>query len=219
MREQEAIHDVTMESEKKSESGLEIVKNEDSEKVVEIAKDLNDKIDKNEPIKGEEVLDLREALRKMKFDFYGEKKTADEIKEIPNVKRNIEIYENGEIIDFDEVTYLPKEIAVKLIAKATEANTAIFLRGLHFISDEVALLLSRFVGNIYLDGLETITDKQAELFLEHRGGITLSGLTDLSDIGVRYLSQTSDFYDFPPKIKTRIENYRNAEIQRKIRKI
>ncbi len=194
MREQAPIHDMSIETGIESKPGLELAKGEGFDAVVDIANYLAGKIERDEPIKVEQVMNLDEALGKIKIDVGGDQMTLAEARRIPDLGSNLEIYKMFERqdrrglglfkSDYEQMTYLPIKIARILIRRSAGSVEYLYLGNIKVISDEVAQEISNFRGTVLLNGLETLTDIQADHLANIYGVLTLYGLKNISDAGL-----------------------------------
>ncbi|MFA6296174.1 MAG: hypothetical protein WC663_02385 [Patescibacteria group bacterium] len=227
---QENLADIKEPQQQKAE-GLEIAKTPESERVIESANNLAGKIERDEKVTAGEVYDLRETLGQMKFDFYGNNLTIKEIRQDPNIQKNIGIWqeiESGNWRNREKLTMLPPKIArafknvpgddvylnnlsslqpesVKAI-KDWEKVRFLHLDGISNISKDVATALAAWHGeNLHLRGLTTISQEEAKALKDWSGTrLYLSGLISISDEAAEELKKFSGFIDCPDEIQKQI---------------
>ncbi len=162
--------------------GLEIVKNPESERVIESANNLTGKIERDEKVTGQDVLNLDEALGKIKINVVGIEMTLEEAKAkgklyIEFLQRNFEHHE--------ELTILTPEMA-QIIA---DSHRWFAFPKVTEISDETASILGRHDRDLNLMGLTSLSDSAARGLARHKGNMSalgLSGLTEISDEAARW---------------------------------
>ncbi|MFA6296172.1 MAG: hypothetical protein WC663_02375 [Patescibacteria group bacterium] len=171
---QEKIADVK-EPQQKVE-GLEIAKTEELKKVVAAANVLAEKIERNENVTAGDVLDLKEALGQVKFDFYGDPLTSEEIKKIPNLQKNIEVYKGIKAKkfltgDLSILTYLPVKIAETI--KRDFKSSMLFLNGLTSLSEEAANNLKDWLNEsnfrtLSITGITSLSPKVIQILAQFK---------------------------------------------------
>lgn len=174
-----------VESESKKATGLELAKSQELDEAVTQADQLAHDLENDRNVKVEQLLGLDEAMGKVKVNFgaEGETVTLEELKQIPDVEKNVKIYEKikraveqNKANGIDEVTYLTPEIARKLVAVFRMGQSMSFL-SLKVMTDEVAEILGQGNGiDIRMPGLKNLTGRQLRRLLVKTGTISLSGL-------------------------------------------
>lgn len=99
---------------------------------------------------------------------------------------------------FSDISLDAAELLVKSQPKLEEKFEIqkLLLNGLANLSDELALILNQWVGEIQLNGLKSIsTDAALSLSKNHNGAIWLNGIVDLSgDVASRLIHNTGWLY-------------------------
>ena len=191
----EEIKDVGDVEKEKWEPSLELAEGNELDNVVDATNDLAKKIEGDEKVTGDDVLKLREALGKMKVNVYGDELTVDEVREMPDFKRDIEDWK--EIMKMPEpqhrgginfyrrtgrLTYLPEDVAQRFLDfdklekphKLTDLN----LKKVKRISTKTASLLAKFHFSISL-GIEELNTDVARELAKHEGHLFLNGLKNI----------------------------------------
>ncbi|MFA6296665.1 MAG: hypothetical protein WC663_04880 [Patescibacteria group bacterium] len=195
----EKIKDVETPEKKSEEPGFEIVDNEQSREVVKLANDLAGKIEGDEKIIGEDILNLREALGRIKYNFYGEQMTTEEINRISDLKADIKIWKAIEddnqdalLRSYKEMTYIPPDIAAHFVDLPMDLH----LDKVTFLSDESAKHLAKVRGILFLSDIKKLSDKAALYLGEHVGdpeqdsdSLHLDNLEEISEQGLRNLAK------------------------------
>lgn len=225
MQEKLSQADISGSEREGQEPGLELVKGEGLDVVVDVANDLAGKIEGDKKVTGEDVLKLDKALGKVKLNISGEKMTIDEVKKIPDLKMNMELWEkimkgdkyilddiNAQIIE--NLTYLTVGIASRLIelAKRDRKLQLVFTK-LEKLSDNVADVLGHasFEG-LKLNGVRFLSDKQVDSLCNFQGGLFLEGLEDVSDEAIERLASIQQWnLHVSGDIRKRIREFRINE--------
>ncbi|MFA6296645.1 MAG: hypothetical protein WC663_04775 [Patescibacteria group bacterium] len=174
-----------MESGVEKTPGLEIAKTEESEEAVKLLDEIAGDIENDLNIKAERMIMLREALGKLRFNFgaEGETMTAEELKKVPDMKENVEIYEAmkrdfhlGRATRIDEVTYLTPGMAEEIIF-VYDPDETMSLMSLKVMTDKLAEVLGNAEEvNIRLPKLNILTGKQLRSLLAKTNTVSLRGL-------------------------------------------
>ncbi len=187
--------DISSSEQEKQEPGLELVKGEELDGVVEATSDLAGKMERDEKITGDDVLKLDEALGKVRVNVGGEMMTIDEVKNIPDLQENLKLFDEilrGSIVAEQHLTFITLKIASLLINNESRVSIDIYLETLEEISDEVVLLLSQSELNLFLDKIRYLSDKALQYLLDRKEGlVSLRGLRDLSDHSIELLRNYS----------------------------
>ena len=208
---QEAIGDTTKKSEKKSGAGLEISPSPELKKLSESIGTVKDLVDHNKPVELSQLQQIEEAVKKLTVDIGGEEMTLEELEKIPDLEKNMKIWEEikqGNFLNQTKLTYITPEIAeilshlqdrlvlVKLTSLSEKTaehlsrhQGALILMGLTSLPDKVAEHLSHHKGDLDLRGLKFLSNQLAEYLSHHQGKLGLQGLTSLSDKAAEYLSR------------------------------
>ncbi|MFA6296034.1 MAG: hypothetical protein WC663_01655 [Patescibacteria group bacterium] len=219
---QENLADIK-EPSKQTEGGLEIAKTEASERVVKTADQIHNAMEANEPVYKKTVDELREALSKLEYNFYGEKMTLQEIKEIQEQNkeawemittgRNFNVWLLNRIL-----TFLTPDVAKRLVERMKpNQNSLLYLDSLKSISTKVAQELIKHEGPLYLDGVEemsldvlkslcqkehktglslglkSISKEQAEVIKNYKGPISLTKLTEMDSASAHELGELQGY--------------------------
>jgi len=209
------IKDATKKPETGSGMGFKMVSSPELKKLAESIGVVRNVIDHNQPVELDHLQQIREIVKKLTVDFYGEKLTMKELERMPNLKedeirKNKKIWEEikrGNLDNTKEVSLITSEIAeilsryhgslnlnsLKFLSNQTAEHLSshqndLNFRDLAFLSDQAAEHLSRHEGSLNLLGLKFISDQAAEYLSRHQGDLILSGLTSLSDKAAEYLS-------------------------------
>ncbi|MFA6296120.1 MAG: hypothetical protein WC663_02110 [Patescibacteria group bacterium] len=130
--------------EKESEKiGLEIARTPESETVKDLANEFHEAIQNDSPITYGKVEDFREALGKLKFNIGGEMMTAEEVKKIPDLKMNMEIWEEIRRRDYRRVRELTF-IIPDIYHIISQTGRVFSLEKIDSLPDEIALLFLDF---------------------------------------------------------------------------
>ncbi|MFA6296171.1 MAG: hypothetical protein WC663_02370 [Patescibacteria group bacterium] len=206
---QENLADVK-EPQQNNVEGLEVAHGEELENVVDAANALAGKIERDEKVTKGEVYDLREALGQVKFDIGGEMMTIEQIKQIPDLKTNLPIFQEIQAGNLKRVTmlsFLPKNIAESL----SHHHGDLYLIGLSSLSDEAAESLSHHQGDLDLRNLSSLSDASAESLSHHNGVLSLSFLSSLSDRAAESLSHHQGNLITSPKIQEQIDKFKTKK--------
>jgi len=201
-REQLISQDIAEPEKRSAEPSLEIAKTKELENAVSKASELAEAIEQDKPVEAEQVLDLDEELGNLKVIVGGEEMTVEQARKIPDLSKNLRIWEeirNGIFFNESKLTYVTTDIARRLL----NTNHVGFLRNLkptteimkmlrnyrgdlwlplvRELSDEEAEILGQHVGRLYLNGLEKISTKGLDLLLKHRGHMELNSLMLLDE--------------------------------------
>lgn len=213
--------DISGAEKEKQEPGLELVRNQELDAVVDAANDLAEKVEGDEKVTGDDVLKLDEALGKVKFYFYGEEMTIDEVREILDLKRNMEIWkqiEEGDLKRVAELTFIVSNITSKLIEKwEREYVHYLALEKLKILSDDVARQLFSSELSISLRNVRNMSDKAIEYLLDIKEIAFVDNLEALSERAFIQLAEseltfTGNSYTSEQKAKIRV----SAEMQKRI---
>ncbi len=90
----------------KPAGGLEIAKTPELEKLVDQANELAEAIQQDEPVKFEQVIALNKALDQLKIDIDGEIMTLEELRSMPDYKRNLKILRDMDNNDYSSIQRL-----------------------------------------------------------------------------------------------------------------
>lgn len=163
----------------KETPGLELSKTKELNDLVDRANELADDLKNDRNITVGRMERFEEAMRKLKVNFgaEGETMTIEELKRIPDIKKNTEIFNeiNSGSIDRDkELTYITPGIARILVGFGVDV---LYLDGLSQISDGVA----EIIGNadkvvVRLHSLEVISVTQLESLCLKTKKVNLTGL-------------------------------------------
>lgn len=212
--------DISGSEKEKQKPGLELVKGEELDNVAKAIDDLSGKIEGDKKVTGDDVLKLDEALGKVKVDFYGDEMTVDEIKKIPDLKENMKLWkgiEKGED-NTSKVTYITKNIARKLMIKATSNfyNSAIRFDKLKILPDDVAEVIAglthRFFS-MYFNSLDFLSDKAIESLCSSEAKVLgLKFVNNLSENAIKMLAEKMLAEDdktflLSDETKKRVEEY------------
>jgi len=198
------------EPQQEKEASFEIAKTEELKQVIDQANSLAGKIERDENVKVGEVLDLEEALNKIKIDIGGEIMTVEEIKKNPNTQEQIEIIKEviaGDKSRHAKLTFLTKQAAESL----SRVQGTLFLRSISSLSDPVAEILSHHQGNIYLNGLSSLSDSAAESFSHHKGFIRLDHLSSISDSAAEFLSRHQGSLWLSKEVEKKVDKFKNKK--------
>ena len=216
--------------EKGEKRGIEITKGEEMNKVIESIEEIKDRIEHDKPIKGKDVLKAKEAINNLTVDINGEKVLIKNIKNIENLKENIEIFkeiEQGNLDNMGKLTFLSKKSAESLSKhegmfdldglksltdKSAESLSKhegmLNLEGLKSLTDKSVESLSKHEGKLFLSGLESITDKSAESLSKHKGWLDLRGLKSITDKSAESLSKHKGNIYVPDEIQKQIDKFK-----------
>ncbi len=231
MKPEQPIHEnlADIEEPAKTEAGLEIARTSELEKIVERVNDLAGKIERDENVSAQEVLDLDSALNRMKIDFYGDQLTMDEIRQIPDRQQNTKLFQkimSHEYLTVERMsfflTYLPVGLA-KILSEhggivEIDGKCKLNLHSLKSLSFESAKELVRLRQNLetgvenllLLDGLTAIPADIAQLFEGvYHFNLSIQGLTELSDEAAKSLSKFEGKIYCPDKFKKQIAKFKN----------
>ncbi len=193
-REQSVSQDISTPEKRSSESGLEIAKTPALKNVVSRANELAEAIQQDRPVTAEQVLDLEKELGNLKVMVGGEEMTVEEARQIPDLKMNMEIWEeieSGNLNRVEELTYITTHIAKSLREKLNRVGkNALELWNIRSIEEKTLISLSQYEHSLFLDGLKNITDRQAEILSKHQGTST----NDVLTIGVKTLPTKQAMY-------------------------
>jgi len=199
--------------EKQSREGPEMIEGEELNKITTNISEIKEKIDHDQPITEKKILELKENINNLTIDIGGEKMPIKEIKNIKDLKRNVEIFKEIETGNFENHRKLTF-ITSKIVDKVTESldkhkRKWLILSDLTFLSDNVAKSLSKYKGGwLRLDGLTSISDNAAESLSKQKGGyLNLYGLILLSDNAAKSLSGHESL-DVPDNIRQQINKFK-----------
>lgn len=192
----EVVKDTTS-PEKKSDGGycIEVVKSPENTGIVEQIQQLESALSHDKSVTVNQVLGTEDALDSMKVVVSGEEMTIAELRQVPDLEKNMKIWqeiEAGYFENIEQLTYITVHIAGLLskIEKREDGGDAFLkLKGLISISDSVAEQLAKHKGDLNLNGLTSISDTVAEHLSKHQGQLDLDGLTYISDTVAEHLSK------------------------------
>lgn len=208
--------DISGPEQEKQELGLELVKNEQLDNVVDAANELDRKMKGDLPVTDGDVSRLEEALKFVKVNFYGDKMSIDEIKKIPDLKENMELWEgieNGEIDNSDSITYITKDIARTLFGEARKRHYgSLSFKKLKVLSDDTANEIFNLASGmgLYFDSsdLNHLSDETIDTLCVSRVIlVSLKYVDNLSDNAIRMLAESDKIWYLSDKTKKRIDEY------------
>lgn len=176
--------------EKKEGGGLEIVATPELNHVTQSLGSLHETIDHDRVTTSKDLESLDEAVGELLVDFEGEKIPLKQIGEIPELKKNLEIFQRiinmklGEyIFEMAELTFLPEKIAKTLFCRRpmTHDGEGTGFRNVKWISNKALQYLSRNGGFLQLGGLSSISVEAAQILVLHNGPLYLDGLVEIPD--------------------------------------
>jgi len=185
---QPQTREITPETEKESAEGFEIVKGDELNKVGQSIGGIKNRIDHDEDITDDDILQIKEAINNLTIDILGEKVLINEVKDKKGLLENIEILkeiEQGNFKNHKKLIFITDNAAESL----SKHEGRLFLNGLTSLADNQAESLSKHKKWLGLDGLTSLTDNQAESLSKHEGSLFLSGLTSLTDNQAESLSK------------------------------
>ena len=154
----------------KSEDGIELHNSPELEETTNIISQINQAIATDSPVTAQSILELKESIAELTVDINGEQVPLKDIKDIPDIKDNINIWQEikqDNLANISKITYITPGIAQIL----SKHQGDLYLRGLTTLSDIAAEHLSNHQGTLDLDGLTTLSDKAAEHLSKHEGDL------------------------------------------------
>ncbi len=215
-REQLVSQDISNSEKNSREPGLELAKTPELEKAVNRANELAEAIQQDQPVTAEAVLDLERELGNLKVIVGGEEMTIEEARQIPDLKRNMEIWEEireRNLDNFFNMTYLATDIARLLVFK--QRGAVLDLKSLKRISNNVADILEEHRGSLFLEGIEELSDNAAESLSKHKGKVVLSGLKPMSDRSASYFINFPFDLNVSQEIKEQISRLKRERDEKK----
>jgi len=168
--------------------GLEMVAGIETTEVTEKLDTLHHVISHDTPITSSYLNDLTTAFQGLLIDVGGTPMSIREVENIPDFKRNMEIFkeiQGDDVSNHGQLTFITPLIAASLSKHKGDLD----LDGLTTLSDAAAEFLSEHKGDLWLNSLTTLSDAAAESMSKHEGRLDLDGLTTLSDAAAEYLSK------------------------------
>mgnify|MGYP001594860790 CR=1 FL=1 len=201
------LHEATTPREDTLSSGLVISQTPALKEVSKALTTLKKNIDHDTPITKKHLKHLEGALRALTVDVGGEQMTIEEIKNNPDLKENILLWQEiaaGNFENHNKITFLTPRVAHLL--SAYEGN--LYLDGITTLSDTAAQALAKHQGILFLDGITTLTDTVAQALATHKGNLSLDGITTLTDTVAQALAQHQGIIHCKRKIKDHINRFR-----------
>ncbi len=167
--------------------GFEIVQTRELRQVIDQASDLAERIERDQNVTAQEVLDLESSLEQLKITAFGEEMTVGEYRQIPDLEKNKEIWQR--IQDktfrsgiFDAVT-----------RQLTYINSAMIKHLKHVATSEEywreadGERPSNLPLKLHLCGIKKMSEQALQELVAHEGELDF-GLSELSEHQARILS-------------------------------
>ena len=186
--------------------GFEMVADKKTTKVTESLDTLHDTITHDRPITESTLSGLTTAIGTLSINVNDITMSVAETENIPDFKRNLEIFkeiQGGDFNNHKHLTFITPLISEHL----SKYKGNLFLRGLTTITDTAAEHLSKHEGFLGLSGLTTLSDAAAEHLSKHEGPLNLNGLTTLSDVAAKHLSK-HEYLHVSETIRARINTFK-----------
>jgi hypothetical protein len=205
------IYEATKPTEK-SREGFEMSPEQANQITAELSK-LNDAILHDKPISIDDLEDLSKVARGTKIDVGGEIMTVEEAEKIPDLKRNMKIWDEmkeGNFENTGKLTFLTPKVARIFSEKCN--RTELWLESLSVFSPEVAKELAKFKGkHICLCGVRFVSDLVAMyLGKSNIEYVNLHELESLSEVAAKNLAEHPNIVKNigNPVIRAKIAKYK-----------
>ncbi len=208
--EQNKILEITPSKTEGKDTGYDIDRSLELSEVVSEAETLLNSIEHDSVVTVDDIHKLGEKLDRVSFTIEGESLTFSELKKIPNLKNDREIWEEmrkGYFTRIGELTFLPRDLVGVLTSSSSRnwfLENGVALPNLEVLSYGAASLLARFPASFHL-GLRELPDEIAEVFSRddwtpyiettspEQRILNFDRVTTLSEEAARLLSQTKGF--------------------------